>query len=70
MKVAFCTKRDINGNVKILIIDNDKRQYARDSSSWFCRSDFVTCSVSDLRKMEERAEKAGFARVDYLAPGV
>lgn len=66
MKTAFCTKRNASGNRKILIIDHERREYSRESFHWFCRDDFVECSLSDFRKMESKAENAGYKAVDRL----
>lgn len=68
MKINLATKRDINGNRKIILIDTEKREYARASSRWYCREDFIECSLSDVRKAEEKAIQEGYKRLDNMTP--
>ena len=57
MIIRFCTKRDINGNRKYLIIDECNKSYNDNCVRWFSRSDFVEVSVGDLKKIKNQASK-------------
>lgn len=57
MILRFCTKRNINGNRKYLIIDENNKSYNDTCVRWFCRSDFVEVSASDLKKIKDQAQQ-------------
>lgn len=61
MIIRFCTKRDINGNRKILIIDENTKEYSQKLNMFFCRSDFVEVSATDLKKLRQTVENNGYA---------
>ena len=64
MIIRFATKRDINGNRKILIVDLDKKCYSRESSHWFCREDFAEVSKTDFKKLCSLF--SDYTIIDYL----
>lgn len=57
MIIRFCTKRNVNGHRKYLIIDTSNKSYNNDCVRWFYRSDFVEVSASDLKKIKDQAPK-------------
>ena len=66
MILKFATKRNVNGNRKYLVFDTEAKQYARESSHWFCREDFVEVGVKDLRKLTETVRDEGYMEVDNM----
>ena len=57
MFIRFCTKRDINGNRKILIIDENNKSYNDQNNRMvFVKSDFVVISASDLKKIKDQVQ--------------
>lgn len=66
MIVKFATKRDVNGNRKYLVFDTEIKQFARESSHWFCREDFVEVGTKDLRKLTEMCRDEGYTEVDNM----
>lgn len=57
MIIRFCTKRNVNGNRKFLVIDTNNRSYNDTCVRWFSRSDFVEVSASDFKKLKDQASK-------------
>lgn len=57
MILRFCTKRNVNGNRKYLIIDCYNKSYNDTCVRWFSRSDFVEVSAGDLKKIKNQAQQ-------------
>ena len=57
MVLRFCTKRNVNGNRKYLIIDCENKSYNDTCVRWFSRSDFVEVSASDLKMIKDQAQQ-------------
>ena len=58
MFIRFCTKRDINGNRKILIIDENNKSYNDQNNRMvFIRSDFVQVSATEFKKLKGQAQE-------------
>lgn len=57
MVIRFCTKRNVNGNRKYLIIDENNKTYNDTCVRWFDRSDFVEVSARDLKYIKNRASQ-------------
>lgn len=68
MKTNFCTKRNANGHRRILIIDHEKKEFSKESNHWFCREDFAEVNITDLRRMQQQAEKAGYKELERMDP--
>lgn len=66
MLYRFCTKRDINGNRKILIIDERTKEYSTKFNMIYGRSDFVEVSATDLKKLRQAVENNGYATNENL----
>lgn len=66
MILKFVTKRNVNGNRKYLAFDTEIKQFARESSHWFCREDFVEVGSNDLRKLTEMCREGGYTEVDNM----
>lgn len=66
MIMKFATKRNVNGNRKYLVFDTEIKQFARESSHWFCREDFMEVGVKDLRKLTEMVKGEGYTEVDNM----
>ena len=62
----YATKTDINGNTYKLIIDAGRQIYSRENSGFFHRSDFVTVTKRDYRKLLEEAKTAGYQEVSCI----
>ena len=65
MLYLFKTKRDTNGNRKILAIyqTGAERIYTRENN-FFSYTDFIEIKSGDRKKMIDDLEKAGFSCVD------
>lgn len=57
MVIRFCTKRNVNGNRKYLIIDENNKTYNDTCVRWFYRPDFVEVSARDLKNIKDQAPK-------------
>lgn len=66
MIMKFATKRNVNGNRHYLIFDTEAKQYAMESSRWFCREDFAEIGLKDLHKLMEVVKSEGYMEVDYM----
>ncbi len=58
--LQFCTKKDVNGNRKYLIVDVIAKQYSRNFTGWFYSEDFVTISTRDRNKMIKKLTEEGY----------
>lgn len=58
MVLRFCTKRNVNGNRKVLIIDGNNKSYNDQNNRIFIRSDFVEVSAGDLKNIKDLASKS------------
>lgn len=58
MIIRFCTKRNVNGHRKYLIIDTNNKSYNDTCVRWFSQSDFVEVSASDLKKLKNQVSKS------------
>ena len=57
MFIRFCTKRNVNGNRKYLIIDANNKSYNdQNNRMGFSKSDFVVISASDLKKLKDQVQ--------------
>lgn len=56
MIFRFCTKINKLGNRKILIIDENKKEYSQKLNMFFNRSDFVEVSATDFKKLRQMVE--------------
>ena len=46
----------MNGNRKFLIIDENTKEYSQKLNMFFCRSDFVEVSATDLKRLLQAVE--------------
>ena len=60
MIILYATKLDANGNIYKLQLDTDKKQYTTEPSGFFHRSDAVTVTKKELRKIRQNAIKEGY----------
>lgn len=58
MIIRFCTKRNVNGNRKVLIIDENNKSYNDQNNRIFVRPDFVEVSSGDFKKIKNQASKS------------
>jgi len=58
MVLRFCTKRNVNGHRKVLIIDENNKSYNDQNNRFFVRSDFVEVSAGDLKNIKDLASKS------------
>ena len=70
MKIAFASKRDKNGNRYYLMVDSDKKEFARVPSHWYSKEDFVEVSKTELRNMAQKVEEAGYTEVQHMSAAV
>ena len=66
MKTLYATKPDRCGNTYKLVIDTDKRQYSHENSGFFHRSDAITTTRANLRRLEEEAKRNGYTAAPAL----
>ena len=66
MILKFATKQDINGNTYFLGIDYDKKTYSDVLGGFFHRSDVITITKKERRKMIDDVKAAGFMPVDCI----
>lgn len=66
MRILYATKTDRNGNTYKLVIDTDRKQYARECAGFFHRSDAITVSKATIRGQIDLIKKNGFKEVDCL----
>lgn len=66
MILKFATKRNVNGNRNYLVFDTESKQFARESSHWFCREDFVEVGLMDLRKLTQMCKDFNYTEVDNM----
>lgn len=64
MIVRFACSRDRNGNRYYRIVDFEKKIYSKEVAHWFCKEDFLEVSKSDLHKLENWLDAAGFSETD------
>ena len=63
MIIKFTTKRDINGNRKTLIIDQDGRTYRRDYNTARDYSEYITITARDREKLIQQLDAAGYTQI-------
>ena len=66
MILKFATKRNRNGVRRFLGIDTEKRVYAKSSSHWLCREDFVEISGRDMDRIRADAEDNGYTETENI----
>lgn len=66
MIIRFCTKRDINGNRKILIIEESTKEYSQKLNIFFNRSDFVEVPATDFKKLCQLIQDSNYTLNERL----
>lgn len=64
MLLGFTTKRNANGNRKILVIDTDKKEYARDSRQFSFSG--IEIKSADMKSLERMLIWENYTKVDFL----
>ena len=57
MIIRFCTKLNKLGNRKVLIIEENTKEYSQKLNMFFNRSDFVEVSATDFKKLRQMVEE-------------
>lgn len=60
----LATKRDINGNTYKLLIDHEKKTYTTEPAGFFHRSDYMTITKRDMRRIREEIKAAGYTATE------
>ena len=63
MILKFTTKRDINGNRKILIVNTEAQTYRRDYNTSRDYSDYITITTKDRNKVMQQLDEAGYISI-------
>lgn len=66
MLVRYCTRRDTNGNTYFLIIDHEKKVYARQPAGFFHRSDYTQITKKDIHKNLDFLKTFSYKEVNAL----
>lgn len=68
MKLNFTTKRNANGNRRLLLIDTERREYSHQSTHWYSKEDFTEVTAADIRRIADRCRADGYTLRDYMTP--
>lgn len=60
--LRFCTKRDMNGNRKYLIINTDDKKFTLSYDRIFSESDFIEIKSKDRDKLCQQLKAAGYGQ--------
>lgn len=66
MKTLYATKPDRCGNTYKLAIDTERKLYADENAGFFHRSDAVTITRREMRKIRAAAVSEGYTRTNAL----
>lgn len=66
MKIILATKITPNGWRRFLGIDTERKEFARECSSWYGRSDIVEITKADREKLIDKLTEAGFTEIDFM----
>ena len=71
MKMSFATKRNTSGNRNVLIIDSVNKQYALQSTHWFCSEDFIEVTKTEYRALRDQCiDDPEYTEIDHMPAGL